>query len=711
MDNLHERLISAHMPVLVSYAPRTFSDESRARTLANVSDQECMESAELHAILRCTESLAKDEPFCLSENQSVHSDHSTEKPLNMSMPKVSPARAKPTKRASKPRNAPSGPRERKSMKNPDTPRKRQPRAKKVPDEPIFEETIQVDNQSVIPLKDVVGDLEFEDLEAEDLELLRYLPSPGNIEIVDSCAKSLAELCDFQRKLRQLHEPDKDMFQHEMDHDSDATISIVSENGPQDAHSAMTNPTHDMAMLMTYKHIFDPPVPAVVTIPTYMVTVQSTADWETETKALQHLVNKAERSHLADPPQPSRSRKRKQMDDPNHEEQINQYVKRLITAIEIKSNQVVNMKRSIFSLQKSVNEPKKREQQSKVVTEKPETVRVEQKPSDLDAVSKARTLISKFDLDPFCADILMACLTSVDHNHAKELVKFHKQHAALENELVRKDAYGDQACQKDLHIAVMDTQKKLCQLRYAKERSVAVVNEKYVLDVDEIEKRTNSSTERAKSHVTNMFEENRRQFDLQRTLDFATCKCDVFAINTRNMRRRGEMQPQHYARLFEDIPTANNTSGNPGSPPHTSQSNLPTQSSHSVKRRRNNFASSVKEVLEEREIYDDLSNINRMLKEDPTRSLSVIKSADVIPDNNRLMIDGKPFHRNQEVLVEHHVEGKFTGSLLQFSQTEIMIKRCGDGQRLRFPLGLVMDKKIVLKKKMSPTRGIQNGPAK
>jgi hypothetical protein len=177
---------------------------------------------------------------------------------------------------------------------------------------------------------------------------------------------------------------------------------------------------------------------------------------------------------------------------------------------------------------------------------------------------------------------------------------------------------------------------------------------------------------------------------------------MLAINTRNMRKRADVPP----RLLDDLPSA--SSNNPNASPPQTQSSLPLVASQ-MRRKRNHFASVLKDALEDKEIYDDLAMINRELKQDQLkhdperersklerskleRSKLVAQSAEVVPDNNRLTVDGKVFHRNQPVFIEHHELGKYPGTLLQFSQTEIVIKKSySDGrvERLRYPVGFLM----------------------
>lgn len=324
------------------------------------------------------------------------------------------------------------------------------------------------------------------------------------------------------------------------------------------------------------------------------------------------------------------------------------------------------------------------------------------PPRSDFAKRNLLVLEKLDLDPLCGHFLKSCVSSFEPAQERGFAKALKRWNVLGNLWKRKSACLDETCVKDLHISLTEARKFAKQLVCGKDRSVIAAHEKYLLDVDEIEKRTFSSTEKAKSHVINMFEENRRQFDLQKTLDFMTCKCDMLAINTRNMRKRAEIQPQ-YCRLFEDNVGSISAVGNPGSPPHSSQSSIQLPNSQAIKRRKTTFTASVKDSLEDREIFDDLNSIAKVLKDDSEQTKIAPKAAEVVPDNNRLTIDGKVFCRNQEVLVEHDEQGKYSATLLQFTQTEIMFKRSHDGRRIRFPLGLLMDKKLILRNRASSVK--------
>lgn len=273
--------------------------------------------------------------------------------------KPTPARAKPivkrgskAKKSTSPLKSPPCLQDKDPVRTVQPPRKkRQPRAKKLPDETVHQELVVVDEQSVIPLKDVIGDMEFEDLEPEDLEVVRHLPPPGNIRVVESCIETLSKLRDFERKLQDLlHDDRSKNVDDDPNHDSDATISIISEENDQGHHSAM-NPSLDMAVLSAYKYVFDPPVPAVITIPTLVVKLRSAIDWETESKALQYLFGTC--GGRAEPSKQSGKLKtRKQTNEERLKwgSKTDDYVKRLITAIEIKSNQPVHLNRPVFSLQ-------------------------------------------------------------------------------------------------------------------------------------------------------------------------------------------------------------------------------------------------------------------------------------------------------------------------------------------------------------------------
>ena len=103
-------------------------------------------------------------------------------------------------------------------------------------------------------------------------------------------------------------------------------------------------------------VFDPPVPAVVTIPTSIVKLNGTEDWKTESEALQYLMKKT-----ADPKSRSveRSKKRKREEDSAPATtKRDDYLKRLVAAIEIKSNKVVHLKQAVFTLQHALPEKKK-----------------------------------------------------------------------------------------------------------------------------------------------------------------------------------------------------------------------------------------------------------------------------------------------------------------------------------------------------------------
>ncbi|OQV23222.1 hypothetical protein BV898_02954 [Hypsibius exemplaris] len=693
-------------------------DGTVVREHEGVDGMESHHVSEFQNLLMCTESLGTEEQFHTNENASgAESSSSSKNPATLKINNKQQHGA-PIRRVNKqPLMSNSSPstsgRDKTTKKassrivSPD--KRRQSRTRRSVEEPIIREVTVVDEQSVVPLSDVVGDLEFEDLEPEDLDLVRHLPPPGNVNIIDRCSGALRGLRDFERKLQDVLHRDTRLggFADDADPDSDATLSIMSDDASGDAaiHSA-TNPATNMTMLAAYKMVFDPPVPAVVTIPTSIVRLNGVDDWKTEASALQYLMRKN-----ADPKPRAggdRLKKRKREEDGGGTELSSRrdvYLKNLIAAIEIKGNKVVHLNRPVFMLQHPLQVP------AKASPEKP-SVQTVTESSPLEVAGKSTSdlalrnsaLVKKFKVDPLCASFLE------DHEsdlQFEELRKAFAKKSQLDKQWNQRLSPLDTGLQKDIAEIIQETQMHLKELVYGKERAALVVDEKYILDAEETEKRLQGATEKAKSHVINMFEENRRQYDLQRTLDYATCKYDMLAINTRNMRRRAEVPSRL---LDQDLPSGSSANPN-ASPPHSSQSSMPMVGSQ-IRRRKNHFAGVLKDSLDDKEIYEDLHLINRELKDDPQRERTrlVTKSADVFPDLNRLTVDGKIFHRNQPVIVEHYETGKFPGTLLQFSQTEIVIKRTTDGrvERSRFPVGYLMDRRIVLKKRSISQKSNGNG---
>ena len=194
--------------------------------------------AEFEHHLMCTESLGTEEQFQANENAST-ADNINHKVSEVSGGKfiikpqpphirrvnkpppavltISPVvRDKPAKKSSRTQNSDN--------------KRRQSRSRRSAEEPIIREVTVVDEQSVGPLSDVVGDLSFEDLELEDLDLVQHLPPPGNVGIIDHCDAAQRSLREFERKLQDvLYREGRGGAANEEDADSDATLSIISED--------------------------------------------------------------------------------------------------------------------------------------------------------------------------------------------------------------------------------------------------------------------------------------------------------------------------------------------------------------------------------------------------------------------------------------------------------------------------------------------------
>lgn len=180
----------------------------------NVVVHEINELAESHAEfenlnLMCTESLGTEEQFHSNENAS---SLDMSKPGDCSSIKSSSSNSKqqlPQFRRVNKQPLPSNfaavsirdKGAKKSSRTTTADRQRQSRSRRSMEEPIIREVTVVDEQSVVPLSDVAGDLSFDDLELEDLDLVQHLPPPGNVNIIDRCGSSHRSLREFERKLQ------------------------------------------------------------------------------------------------------------------------------------------------------------------------------------------------------------------------------------------------------------------------------------------------------------------------------------------------------------------------------------------------------------------------------------------------------------------------------------------------------------------------------
>lgn len=111
------------------------------------------------------------------------------KPTTAWNPRVNPSLEKVLKAAAKPASP-----EKKKLTRPRT---------IVEEGPTIREVLVVDDQSVVPLSDVQGDLDFEDLVAEDLEICRYLPPVGNVQSGMKCAEISRRLKAFEQTLLEI----------------------------------------------------------------------------------------------------------------------------------------------------------------------------------------------------------------------------------------------------------------------------------------------------------------------------------------------------------------------------------------------------------------------------------------------------------------------------------------------------------------------------
>jgi hypothetical protein len=198
---------------------------------------EFVEHGDFQNMLICTESLQSEEQFHTNENATSVESTSSKGPghkLNQKQ-QVQPSNLKRVNKLPVLSTTAVTARDKtgkRSMRTVSPEKRRQSRPRRSVEEPIIREVTLVDEQSVLPLSDVIGDLDFDDLDPEDLDLVRHLPPPGHINIVDRCAASLQRLRDFERKLQDvLHHDSRVSLTEDADHDSDATLSIISEDVP------------------------------------------------------------------------------------------------------------------------------------------------------------------------------------------------------------------------------------------------------------------------------------------------------------------------------------------------------------------------------------------------------------------------------------------------------------------------------------------------
>ena len=676
------------------------------------------ESAEFQNLLMCTELLQREDPFHSTIKAEPNAGKKRVKKITASnngvkkirtgyTPAQSPVSKVKSGTVSNKRSHLSIEIVTKTAKPLSSEKRKQSRPRISAEELTIKEIIIVDEQSVVPLNEVSGDMDFEDLVAEDLEICRYLPPAGNIRSASKCAEISRRLRAFEQTLQDIALNGTKAATaggEDTEHDSDATLSILSdEEAGASRDSTAANPPVDVSMLEAYKIVFDPPVPAVITIPTSILRVNDTNDWQTGTRAVQFLMknNLERRKNRAHP-----SRKRtvdgdiREAENETNPSRRN-YVSRLFAAIEYKSNQAVSLDCSNYSILQPPDDSRKHHKRQRKTIPDGTTADVESPSQNKDHEFVRITTMTEKLLDPFSREFLANNFQFTDEEQLRKAIRKNSSFKKAWNQIL---LVTDETLQKELHLVLQEAHDEIQRLNSVRERSLLVTDEKCLLDQDETEKRLATNTEKAKSHVINLFEENRRQYELQRTLDFATCKCDMLAINTRNMRKRTDAP---HVRLLEDLtvnlePKNQNPSA---SPPQSAQIclNAPQNSFPSVqRRRRNHFNVALREPLDDRDIYEDLANINRILKEMPEREKTskVMKPVEVIPDINSLMVDGKAFYRNQLVTVNHHEHGRYSGVLLQFSQTDFVVKRTSDGrtERRRYALGLLMDRKITLRRR-------------
>ena len=263
--------------------------------------------------------------------------------------------------------------------------------------------------------------------------------------------------------------------------------------------------------MAYKMVFDPPVPAVVTIPTSIVKLNGANDWKTESSALQYLLTQTvePRNELE-----RRAEKRKRpVECGLFDMKMDTDLRALIAAIEVKGNKAVHLNQPVFTLQhplppgkKSGREPPQAQVENDVPDQSGATATVSSESALRNAV-----LVQQFSLNPLCERFL---LDHRAHLQQEELRKALAKKRQLDRLWRQRLSLSDASLQTDLADIIQNTQMHLKELAYGKERAEMVVDEKYILDAEETEKRLQTATEKAKSHVINMFEENRRQYELQ-----------------------------------------------------------------------------------------------------------------------------------------------------------------------------------------------------
>lgn len=243
---------------------------------------------------------------------------------------------------------------------------------------------------------------------------------------------------------------------ETEHDSDATLSIVSdEDASASQSSAATNPPVNVSMLEAYKIVFDPPVPAVITIPTSILRVSDANDWQTEARALQFLMKKnlerrKNRTKLSQKPTVGREALPSTNDAARKRRDIAQ---QLFAAIEFKSNQIVSLDRPNFTILHPADSLKKPRKEPKRKISEANAVDVENPPHSKDEkFVRLSGMVDKLELDPFSRDFLENNFQFIEE---KQLRKAMRQHHSFKKAMNQILLVTDESLQKELHLVLQE----------------------------------------------------------------------------------------------------------------------------------------------------------------------------------------------------------------------------------------------------------------